>query len=398
MVKKNNTPIKNNFSVTREKINTVIERDIALTVFVMALGLLYKNDSGLRGFPVGWLYTGSDSGSHSRSEFFFISLITSVIIVVIGELITAIIRKSAEPSNTSSSVSMYTSGQPTVYANTYDDDVINSSTDSSSTKEIKLPEFRLTKNLNKNRNTNRNTNVDKNPGKNFSLDLNSKENPILRELNEKAAMAGKKVSSSYSRAGRGASNAAAGFFIAIIAMIVITFAATTILMLDVGDDYSGNLTEDSDDYYSSAFFTNGMYLHDKCDEAMDMLMDIDNESWDRLDGGSAKSLVMMEDWSSIQYSEENRSMTTYDDPDDGFIRFIVEAEDGDEYTVAMKFEGDGMADNENAATLVGIAVCPREIWDEYDIEDEYYDFLEAVESNMQYAGDVTYQDENILTW
>lgn len=386
MAKKNNTPIKNNFSVTREKINTVIERDIALTVFVMALGLLYKNDSGLRGFPVGWLYTGSDSGSHSRPEFFFISLITSVIIVVVCELINAIIRKSAEPSNTSRSAGMYTSGQPTVYANSYDDDLISQSQEISTRKEFKNPDIRFNKTLSRS------------PDKALSNTLNNRENPVLKELNAKAAMAGKKVSSSYSRAGRGASNAAAGFFIAVIAMIVITFAATTILMLDVGDDYSGTFTEDSDDFYSSAFFTNGLYLHDKCDAAMDMLMDIDNESWDRLDGGSAKSLVMMEDWSSIQYSEENRSMTTYDDPDDGFIRFIVEAEDGDEYTVAMKFEGDGMADNESAATLVGIAVCPREIWDEYDIEDEYYDFLEAVESNMQYAGDVTYQDENILTW
>ena len=137
MANKNITPIKNNFSVAGEKINAVIERDIALTVLVMVAGLLCRNDSGLRGFPAGWLSTANDSGIQSRPEFFFISLITSVIIVVIGELITAIIRKSAEPSNTSSSVSMYTSGQPTVYANTYDDDVINSSTDSSSTKEIK---------------------------------------------------------------------------------------------------------------------------------------------------------------------------------------------------------------------------------------------------------------------
>ncbi len=397
MANKNNKPIKNSFSVAGEKINAFIERDIALTVFVMATGLLYKSDSGLRGFPVGWLSTANDSGIQSRPEFFFISLITAVIIVVIGELINGIIRKSAEPSNTSSSVSMYTS-QPTVYANSYDDDVINSSTDSSSAKEIKLPEFRLTKNLNKNRNTNRNTNVDKNPGKNLSLDLNSKENPILRELNEKAALAGKKVSSSYSRAGRGASNAFAGFFIAIIAMIGITFAATTFLMLDVGDDYSTSQPEDTDDFYSSAFFLNERYMMDKCDEAMDMLVIGDAGGLDELGEGSPEALINMADWSSLSYSEENRTMTQYDDPDNGFIRFIAKTDDGEEYTVAFKFEGDGMADNENAATLVGIAACPREIWDEYDIENEYYDLIEAVESNMQYVGDVTYQDENILTW
>ena len=102
-----------------EKLNTIIERDIALVILIMVLGLIHSDQWYTRGFPFTWLLIGN-SMKHSiiLTDHFVMDLIIAIIFVAAGEVVTAAIRRITEPvafSNRGSS-------SPS-YANIFDDTV-----------------------------------------------------------------------------------------------------------------------------------------------------------------------------------------------------------------------------------------------------------------------------------
>ena len=116
-MKNNRVRIKtSNLSLAWEKINTVIERDLAFIIIIMAAGLLHSDEYGMRGFPVPWFFPSHSAHMHSSMGSFLASLICAAVMVAVGEILNAVFRRGSEPTafrNTSSNAS--------VYANTYDD-------------------------------------------------------------------------------------------------------------------------------------------------------------------------------------------------------------------------------------------------------------------------------------
>ena len=381
MTKKHFTPKKNNSSMTGEKINTIVERDIALTLLVMLLGLLLRNDNGFRGFPAGWLYTGSDPSLHSRPEYFFIALAASAAVAVICEISVSIMGRIAESSYSNGSGSQYTAEADSVYANSYDDSYVSDSNSKnvSTTKSLKS------------------SLASKSEAKIPDLPLRRKENPIFKELNIKqaASSGGRAKSSAYSKSGSAASNAAMKFVLIIFSLIVISVIGVTVSLFTLDDpsDYEYNYEDD----LSYDFYTEPEFMQDKCDEAFEMLSSGDEAALEGLGSGSPEGLLGMADWEYVSYNEENRSLTI-GETDTAFIRFYAQTDDGREYMVAFKFEGGNLAYDESTAELTGIAACSYDVWNEYSPDNDWDRFTEEVNDRMENAGDVEYEGENILIW
>ena len=99
-----------------EKLNTIIERDIALVILIMLIGLIYSDQWYTRGFPFTWLLTGS-ALKHSViiTDHFVMDLIIAIIFVAAGEVITSAVRRINEP------VAFVNRGSSPSYANIFDD-------------------------------------------------------------------------------------------------------------------------------------------------------------------------------------------------------------------------------------------------------------------------------------
>lgn len=370
MTNKKLTPKKSNFSVTGERINTIVERDIALTALIMVIGLLFRNESGLRGFPVGWLYTGSDPSLQSRPDFFCIAIGISAAIAVICELAVYVIGRTTESPYTNGSGSQYSADAGEVYANTYDDsNVTDKSHDKNPQIDIKIPD----------------------------LPLRRKENPVFKELNIKpraASSGGISGSSAYRKSGSASSNA-------VLRLVLIVFALITIFVIGITVSIFTATHSPDFEYYDDDstydFYVESGFMEEKCEEAFEILSSGNAEALAELGGGSPKKLLSMADWSDVSYNEDNRSLTT-GETDSGIIRYYVEANDGREYMVAFKFEGGNLAYDESTAVLIGIAACPYDVWSDHDPDYEWDEFSEQFNAQMAYVGDVEYMDENILIW
>ena len=378
MTIKNSTSKKTDFSVTGEKINEIIERDVALTFLIMLFGLLLKNDSGFRGFPAGWLYSGSDPAMHSRPELFFVSLMVSVLLVVAGEIVTLIIRKATEPDASVSSGADFKANQATVYANTYDDSAVQTENAGSDFKARSSKSWKPA--------------VKKSAGETKvpALPLNRRENPVFKSLGIDPERGSRSSASGKTNSGDAVMK---GVFTAfsIIFLLVIGMA---VAVLPDGDTVNSVEYEDELDY---DFYTEQEFLADKCDDAFELLMSGDKEALSELGAGSPAKLLSMADWDFVSYYEVSRDVTI-NDTDSAFVRYVAETDDGTEFMVAFKFEGGNLAYDESTAELTGIAACPYDVWSEYDPADDWDRFAEEVKARMQYVGDVEYGDVNILIW
>ena len=378
MTIKNLTPKKTDFSVTGEKINAIIERDVALTFLIMLFGLLLKNDSGFRGFPAGWLYSGSDPALHSRPELFFVSLMVSVLLVVAGEIVTLIIRKATEPDASVSSGADFKANQATVYANTYDDTALQTETATSVVKSRSSKSWKPA--------------VKKSAGETKvpALPLNRRENPVFKSLGIDPERGSKSSASGKTNSGDAVMK---GVFTAFSVIFLLVIGMAVALLPD-GDTV--NPVEYEDDL-SYDFYTEPEFLQDKCDDAFELLMSRDKDALSELGGGSPAKLLNMTDWGYVSYYEDNRALTI-DETDTAFIRFYAETDDNRQYIVAFKFEGGDLAYDESTAELTGIAACPYDVWEEYSPDNDWDRFAEEVKAQMKYVGDVEYADQNILIW
>ena len=116
MKNKRYTQPNTSISLLKEKMGTLIERDILFTALLMAVGLLYTDGGFIRGLPFPWFITGSGIPTHYRPDTFLASLVCCALIVVFLEFINAVIRAATEPKAFSN-----ISGKSAVYANTFDD-------------------------------------------------------------------------------------------------------------------------------------------------------------------------------------------------------------------------------------------------------------------------------------
>lgn len=370
------------FSTAGEKINSIIERDIALTFFIMLFGLLLRNDSGFRGFPAGWLYSGSDTAMHSRPEMFFASLLASALLVIAGELVTFFIKKATEPDASVSSGTDFKANQATVYANTYDDSSVQTERASS---DVKVRENKSRKPV-----LNKSAGEIKVP----SLPLNRRENPVFKSLGINPVSQSGSKSSSSGESGSGSGDAVLKAVIIAFSLIVLLVIGMAI-SLSPSDDMMPYEYEDEEQSYS--FYNDPEFMQGSCDDAFALLVDNDIDALREIGGGSPEKLLSMADWENLSYSEDSRILTV-DEKDYGFIRYYAETEDGKTYMVAFKFEGGDLANDESTAELVGIAACPYEVWDEYYADDDWDTFVQNVGDRMQYVGDVEYNGDNILIW
>ena len=367
-------PKKNNLSLAWEKINTIIERDLAFVIVIMASGLLHSNEYGLRGFPVPWLSAAEGAHMHSSPGAFVTSFIAVFAMVAVAEILNAVYRRGSEPS------ALRSSGQQTsVYANTYDD-----------TQEFQdIPDTGA---------------FESKDTRNYSKALRKNEK-LFRKV--EAAINTPPVRTKY----------VMNHGEKIVLRVVLAIFASSIILLGAisgvlfindsyeddiaSDDYDTEYTDDSYDYGSligTPFFDDDSYLQDECDRIIGMLIDEDEEGLSEIGEGDAAALIGLADWGNSEYVRDYRFAVS-EEPDQGFIRFLVTSGDK-KYMLGIKFEGDGLATDESKAVVTGVTACPHTPWEELDPEDEdYWNILEnKVEEQNATVGNADFMGYSILTW
>ena len=379
-----------NRPVNMEKINTLIERSVALTVFFMAAGLFYCDAEGYRGLPFTWLYSGNSPDMQSRTWAFLTSLLCAFAIVIICELVAAAIRKASEPVgfvSNSSLVKQNVFPDLDDYEPNYSYSQATQSRVSaqSAKKQLASAQKSLQKTLQKPAHSGKTL-----PKPNIAKRQRSGDfiSPVMsKEQQERNAAT------------------AIVFTSVVIIFIVIGFLAISSLE-DDSYDLDPIVAEDEtvydeygEDTYNTDFYLMDGFLSSKCDDIFavmsyededDVAILLEEGYGDEPDPNGVSDLLEMFDWADVDYTEVCRSIEL-GDPDEAFIRYEVTSGD-DTYIVAFKFAGDGMANDEELATLVGIAACPYESWNELHAQQE-----DTVDM-MAYVGDISYQDDDILTW
>ena len=367
-------PKNNNLSLAWEKINTIIERDLAFVIIIMSLGLLHSDEFGLRGFPVPWL-SGGSSHIHSSPAAFIASLVSVTAIVVLCEALNFVMRRGSEPTafrNTSSNAS--------IYANTYDD--TQEFQDIPDTGAFESKDTRnYSKALRKNQKLFRKAEAARNtPPVRTKYVMGRSEKTVLRIV------------------------------LAIFASSIILLGAISGVLFTndsydddiASDDYDTEYTEDSSDEYGSLigtpFFDDDEYLQDECDRIIGMLTDEDEEGLSEIGEGDAAALIGLTDWGNSEYVRDYRFAVS-EEPDQGFIRFLVTSGDK-KYMLGIRFEGDGLATDESKAVVTGVTACPHTPWEELDPEDEDYwnDLENKVEEQSVTVGNADFMGYSVLTW
>lgn len=369
-------PKNNNLSLAWEKINTVIERDLALILIIMTAGLLHTDQHGMRGFPVPWLFPSHSTHIHSSMGAFFTSLLCAAVMVAIGEILNAVLRRGSEPTAFRSH-----SSQTSVYANTYDD-----SQEFQDIPDTGAFESKDTRNYSK------------------ALQKNQKLfRKIEDTINKPVPVRTKYVM------GHGEK---------IVLRIVLSIFAASIILIgaisgavfthnglddDIAtDDTDTEYTDDSYEDYGSLigtpFFDDDEYLQGECDRIIEMLKNGDEEALAEIGDGDVQKLITLTDWAGADYRRDYRYAVD-GDPDFGFIRFLVTS--GDErYMLGIKFAGDGLATDEEKAAVTGISACTYKPWDDLDYNDDdaWTKFENEVADNRIVIGDDDFMGYNILTW
>ena len=372
-------PKVNNLSLVEEKINTVIERDIALVLLIMAGGLLHSDNLGMRGFPVPWLYPSHSAHVHSSAGGFIASLITAIAIVAVCEILNAVLRRALEPTAFRNNAP-----QSSVYANTYDD-----------SQEFKdIPD---------------NGAFDIKDASTYSKALQKHQKG--QKLYRKAEAALPNSIPARNKPVNTAANKASGKLA--LRMVMVTFAATIIFIGAIfttiisnngfEDDIATDdtVTENGEEYGSlidTPFFEDDEYLQGECDRIIDMLRAGDEEGLADIGDGDVQALLGLTDWGSAEFERDYRYAVS-GEPDAGFIRFRVSSDSGS-CMLGIKFEGDGLATDEEKAAVTGISGCTSKPWDDYDYDDEegWDKFNAAVEDNRIVIGDDDFMGYSILTW
>ena len=367
-----NKPAYNNLSLAWEKINTVIERDLAFVIIIMAAGLLHSDKNGLRGFPVPWLSTSHSLHMHSSLGAFIFSIITVIAIVAVSEILNAVLRRGTEPSSVRTA-----SSQTSVYANTYDD-----------TQEFQdIPDTGA---------------FESKDTRNYSKALRKNEK-LFRKI-DKAVNSPVPVRTKY----------VMGHGEKIVLRIVLAIFATSIIILGAisGVMFTQDIHDDdiaSDDTYTSEneeygslldtpFFDDDEYLQNECDRIIEMLKTGDEDGLAEIGEGDVKKLIGLADWAGAEYLRDYRYAVN-EEPDSGFIRFLVTSGDK-KYMLGIKFEGDGLATDESKAVVTGVSACPYSPWEEVDPEaDDAWSVLEnKVEERCVTVGNTDFMGYSILTW
>ena len=385
MKNKRYTQPNTSISLLKEKMGTLIERDILFTALLMAVGLLYTDGGFIRGLPFPWFITGPGIPTHYRPDTFLASLVCCALIVVFLEFINAVIRAATEPKAFSN-----ISGKSAVYANTFDDN----------------DEFRYEASEPKSYQYNYS-------GAQKSFDFKDATNykKALRKNERAARKAASSIGGSKQNKGSG-SNAnirPLTMFILIFTIstiiIIFAFAATMFRFSDIFDDDRDSDTDtgNSKGYttiYDSPFYTEEGYLADECDDVIEMLIDQDEEGISDIGNGDASAMISILDWSNADYSENTRSIREIE-PQEAFIRYNITADDK-EYMFAIKFSGDDIAENPKNAVVTGITVCPYDPWDKYFEGDSadytWSDFNDDIEKYSISIGDDRYYSYSMLTW
>ena len=376
-MKNNRVRIKtSNLSLAWEKINTVIERDLAFIIIIMAAGLLHSDEYGMRGFPVPWFFPSHSAHLHSSMGAFLASLICAAVMVAVGEILNAVFRRGSEPTafrNTSSNAS--------VYANTYDD-----------TQEFQdIPDTGA---------------FESKDTRNYSKAL-QKNQKLFRKA-EAALNSPVPVRTKY----------VMGRSEKIVLRIVLAIFASSIILLGAisgflltndsyeddiaSDDYETEYTDDSSEDYGSLigtpFFEDNEYLQSECDRIIEMLRSGDEEGLSEIGEGDVQGFIGLTDWSGADFVRDYRYAVN-DDPDYGFIRFLVTSGD-EKYMLGIKFKGDGLATDEEKAAVTGISACTYKPWEDIDYEDaDAWDKFEtAVDKSRIVIGDDEFMGYSILTW
>lgn len=359
-----------------EKINTIIERDIGLVILIMGAGLLYSDETGMRGFPVPWFFPSQSAHMHSSFWAFWTSLIASIAIVVICEIINTVFRIGSEPT-----AFRNTSSQASVYANTYDD-----TSDFQDIPDTGAFEAKDTSNYSK------------------ALRKSQKmfrkvEQALPKSIPEKPER----------RTSRTAANSKLA-----LKLVAIIFASTIIFMGAIfavifsnngfeddiaTDDFDTEYSdEDSGSLYGTPFFEDTEYLQGECDRIFELLKNGDEKGLSEIGEGDAAALLGLIDWSSAEFERDYR-YAVKSEPDEGFIRFYVTSADGD-CMLGIKFEGDELGTDENSAVVTGVSACSYDPWNEYDSEkeDAWNKLMESVEAGSIAVGDDRFMGYSILLW
>ena len=268
-MKNNQFKPKNNcLYLAWEKINTVIEGDLALILIIMTAGLLHTDQHGMRGFPVPWLFPSHSTHIHSSMGAFFTSLLCAAVMVAIGEILNAVLRRGSEPTAFRSH-----SSQTSVYANTYDD-----SQEFQDIPDTGAFESKDTRNYSK------------------ALQKNQKLFRKVEETINKPPVRTKYVM------GHG-EKIVLRIVLSIFAASIILLGAMSGLLLTndsyeddiASDDYDTEYTDDSSEDYGSLigtpFFEDNEYLQSECDRIIEMLRSGDEEG---LSESMAKELDALE--------------------------------------------------------------------------------------------------------
>lgn len=384
MKNKQLTPKTNNLSLAWEKINAVIERDLGLSVLIMVIGLIYSDESGVRGIPFPWLGTASGIHGQSRPLAFISSFIIVLLTVAALEIVTSVIRRTSEP------VAFRNTEQTSVYANTFDDSdnsLRETRPSAGRTEHRGTPVFDIQDVLFESKALQKSPEFIKKAVKSIPVPpagTPAKPSPVLRPQ----------------RSGSQSGSTLLKLIISIFVAIVFVVSAIGIT-LDGSDSYEDSYDSDSDtSIYDSRFFNEDSYLDDQCAEVFAMLQDGDEERLSEIGEGDVRGIINKLDWENANYEREYSYMIE-GDPDSGFIRYMITS-GGDKFLFGLKFEGDGMADEESDASLTGIALCPYEPWEEYESSNDDDSALERfndqIEKQSICVGDTEFYGYSILSW
>ena len=369
-------PKTSNLSLIWEKINTIIERDLALIMIIMIAGLLHTDQYGMRGFPLPWFSPSQSAHMHSSIGAFITSLLCAAVMVAVGEILNAVFRRGSEPTSLRTPAS-----QVSVYANTYDD-----------THEFQdIPDTGA---------------FERKDARNYSKAL-QKNQKLFRKI-EATVNSPLPVRTKY----------VMGHDEKIVLRIVLAIFAASIIIIGAisgavltqngldddiaSDDYDTEYTDDSYDNYESLmgtpFFDDNEYLQGECDRVIEMLKSGDEEGLAEIGDGDIQGLLGLTDWSGAEYNRDYRYAVS-GDPDYGFIRFLVTSGD-DKYMLGIKFAGDGLATDEEKAVVTGISACTFEPWKNLDYEDDdvWTKFENEVKNSSIVIGDGDFMGYSILTW
>ena len=383
-MKKKEQPVTNQkrTGMLSERVISFIERNLLVTLLVLAFGLIYSGDSG-RGWPVPWI-----SGSHLDGSSFILSFFIVFAVVVCANAVAGVFRAAKEPL-ASVLYKQYSSVSP------YETDI---------PEDVKVTEAPRTDQLGHLAGK-----LDIPAVRSLSKALEAGTTPSVRDAEPVlAGLKNKKGPSLGQATGKTAKKGASAVITVIVIIIAVISFGMSLFDGDIDfdtDDWSEDITVEESDELDSIRSS----LFSRSSDDLKMLLERDADSIAAVGEGDVDKILDITDWNNTKsvyqfctniYEPEDEEAEVSDNYS-AVVLWLLETngDPDDRYMAAFKYTD--VSDAEDSGSLVGISVCPLDPeWLLYTPpdDDEEEPLREQLEERSASVGDHHYYGDEITAW